>query len=238
MKKYSLLLVFFTFSSLFAQTKRDFTELPVVWPDTTAFKTDSLIFKPITAGAFEKIRNRPVKKKVTPPAIIRDSMLIVTTKKSVFELPAAGGYENSWDYIAFLPELSAYLLSNCGEGACSAWLLDFETDKKMPVPSSYDSGLTGLLMSTTGKYMLIYSSYDGDDYINYYSHRSEFTIYAVGAHKDIEGLKVYRNFISKDWFVEEIVWDNDTTLVLKVYTENKTGNGDGLQYKYYKTVIK
>jgi hypothetical protein len=126
----------------------------------------------------------------------------------------------------------------CGEGACFAYLLDDETDEKMYVPSFYDSGLIDLLISPKGRYMLIYSSYDGPDYTDYYPHRSAFMVYAIGKGKGLKGLKGYRNFVSNDWSVEEIVWINDTTLGLKVYTENNAGDGQGIQYKYYKTVIK
>lgn len=140
------LLTFFAFGGMFAQTKRDFNYLPEVWPDTITLKTDSLIFKPITEKEYTAINNRPVKKKkqqTAPAGIVKDSTLIVTTKKSVFELPAKGGYKSSWNYAEYVPELQAHLLNHCGEGACFAELLDHETDEKMAVPSSYDQGLMG-----------------------------------------------------------------------------------------------
>lgn len=234
------LLTFFAFGGMFAQTKRDFNYLPEVWPDTITLKTDSLIFKPITEKEYTAINNRPVKKKkqqIVPAGIVKDSTLIVTTKKSVFELPAKGGYESSWNYAEYVPELQAHLLNHCGEGACFAELLDYETDDKMAVPSSYDQGLMGFLVSPEGKYLLVYSSYDGSDYDEYYNARSEFILYKITG-KGLKGLSYHRLYESVEWSIEEIIWDDDTTLALKVYTEDRTGNGENLTYKYYKAVIK
>ncbi len=231
------LLAFFVFGSLFSQTKRDFSELPEIWPDTLSLKTDSLIFTPITAKEFIAIGNRPArnnKQQVPPAGIVKDSILRLTTKDFYYELPAAEGYESSWGYVEYIPELRAHLLSQCGDGACFSELVDHQTNENMVVPSSYDQGLKGLSVSPKGNYLLVYSSYGGADYGEYYNARAEFILYTIKKGEGLKGLSLHRVFNSVDWSIAEIVWDNDNTLALKVYTEN----GENLAYQYYKTVIK
>ncbi|KOS07594.1 hypothetical protein AM493_17280 [Flavobacterium akiainvivens] len=241
MKKYTVLLVFFTFYSVFAQTRRDFDTLPVVWPDTTAVKTGPLKFVPITGKQFNDIRAFAIANKNAggvPAPVLKDSKLIVATKNALFELPAGGGYESSYSYIQYVPEIRSHLISRCGEGACSAYLLDHETNGIMYVPSSYDSGVMGFSVSPSGKYFLVYSSYDGPDYADYYTTRSEFMIYSIGQTKGMKGLRLYREFESTEWSIDEMVWLDNSTLALKVYAGNAAVDMEPVQYKYYETVIK
>jgi hypothetical protein len=222
------------------KTKLDFAEIPTVWIADSTKKADTLSFKTITEKDFLNFQATQKRKIQADTTIKPDSsgLFIVRTKRSYYELIGGGDYSSSYSYAGYIPAIRSHVIYHCGECACSSYLLDNEADVKMNLPCAYDAGPMGLLISPSNKRMLIYSSYDGSDYGNYYDFRSEFFIYQIGKGGGIEGLQLYRDFGTGDWSIEEIVWINDDSIALKVYEGERRGDGIQGEYKYLKTTIK
>lgn len=222
------------------KTKLDFREIPTFWISDSSKTIDSLSFISITEKEYLNFRAKRKGKIKIDTTIQPDSsgLFIVQTKKSYYELINAESYSSSYNYIGYIPTIKAHLINHCGEGACESYLLDNEADVKMVVPCDFDAGAIDLLISPSNTLMLVYSSYDGPDYANYYSFRSEFVIYQISKDGGIQELKLFKAFQTGDWSIQEIVWINDDMIALKIYEGNNSGNGPVGGYKYLKTTIK
>jgi len=132
--------------------------------------------------------------------------------------------------------LGLTVTSDCDE-ICEAYLVEKATGEKMWLPSNFDAGVADLLFSPLGKHLIVFSSYDGPDYGNFYDYRSEFYVYAVGKEKGLKALQLTGEYTSKDWSMEAIVWMNNQTIVLKVYEGPRSGSSAVGGYKYLKSVL-
>jgi len=108
----------------------------------------------------------------------------------------------------------------------------------MILPSNYDGGLGGLMLSPLCKQFITYSSYDGPDYAEYYSDRAEIIGYTLVNAKGLDAVKATFNFFTKDWSITKIVWVDEHTIVLKVYEGSHGGDDSGVKYTYLKTILK
>lgn len=191
-----------------AQNKLDFRQIPEVLNLDTIDKIETANFKPCTEKDF--LRSQVTKKsKIETNTTIKmdsDGHFMVRTKKSYYELlNQSSNYISSYQYMGYLPAIRSHLIGFCGSGMCESYLLDNETDVKMVLPSSFDAGSVDLLISPSNNWMLVYSSHDGPDYVDYYSFRSELIIYKIEKDKGIQGLKPFKSFQTSDWSMQEIV---------------------------------
>ncbi len=141
------------------------------------------------------------------------------------------------EYVKAFKALGLSIRDTCYE-ICEEYLVDNNSGEEMYLPSGYDAGVLGLVFSPSAKFMLVYSSYDGPDYDNYYEDRAEFFLFSVKKGKGLSAVKLYGEFYTKDWSIEEIIWIDDKTIALKIYEGPRRGNGVQGGYKYLKTTIK
>ncbi len=134
----------------------------------------------------------------------------------------------------FISEYGLSVSRNCKE-ICETYLVENKSGKKMLLPSNYDTGILGLLLSPSCNQFIIYSSYDGPDYENYYSNRAEIIGFNITNDKGLKAIKSSFEYYSKDWSIDNLTWINDKSIALKIYEENRWGDGSGMHYKYFKT---
>jgi hypothetical protein len=231
-------LILFITNSFWGQTKRNINETTVIQIDTLIKRKTSYL-APFTENEYHKHLSETtlIENYSNPNFAKTDSSYIVKTKNSVFEISDTISFESSYYYNRFFSSIPAHYITQCGEGYCSAFLLDYKTDERFYLDAPFDAGIKGMQLSKNNTYLVVYSSYNGPDYVDYYSTRSSFTLYKINKNKGIKGMTVYYTFNSTEWSIEELIWINNNTLALKVYTEER--NGDTLEgnFLYYTVQI-
>jgi hypothetical protein len=104
----------------------------------------------------------------------------------------------------------------------------------MIVPSDYDQGVLGALVSPGGEYFLGYSSYDGPDYEYAYSIRSTFSVFRISKNHGLSGVEPFALFESTDWSIREMVWMDAESVGLKVYSCNYNEILGEEDYSYFR----
>jgi hypothetical protein len=127
-------------------------------------------------------------------------------------------------------------LTDCDE-TCENLLTDNNSGKTLLLPSSFDSGISGFVFSPSCEKFIVFSSYDGTDYDKYYSHRSEIRGFTFNGSKNLEDVRPSLKINSKEWSLEDLIWADENTVLLKVYEEDRSGAGESLHYKYLKASI-
>jgi len=108
---------------------------------------------------------------------------------------------------------------------------------KMQLPSNFDAGILGLPFSPSGKHLIVWSSYDRMDYDKYSRYRAEIIAYYILDAKGFKAIKPDFNYYSKSWSIEKLIWINEHSIALKIYYEDRVGDGSKLNYNYVKTKI-
>ena len=121
---------------------------------------------------------------------------------------------------------------------CETYLRDTVSGKTMWLPANYDQGVLGVEFSPSGKQFVVFSSYDGPDFEDYYDYRSEFYVFNINEGTGLEAIQISFNYITTDWSIDNITWAGDNKLAIKTYTENRWGDGSHLDFKYLITEIK
>jgi hypothetical protein len=225
-------------TSFWGQTKRNIEETPVIYLDTL-ITIDSLNLVPYTENEYNKYFSEAkiIKNYSNPNFTKTDSSYIVKTKNSVFEISDTISYESSYYYKRYISSIPAHYITHCGEGYCSDFLIDYKTDERFYLDAPFDAGIKGMQLSKNNTYLVVYSTYDGPDYDDYYSTRSSFTLYKIEKNKGLKGMTVYYSFDSTEWSIEELIWINKNTLALKVYTGERNGDTIDGSYLYYTVQI-
>lgn len=130
-------------------------------------------------------------------------------------------------------DLGLTIDSECDE-ICETYLVDKRTRKKLLLPSSFDQGVMGLAPSPDHDRFVVYSSYDGPDYSSYYFYRAEIISYQLTEAKGLAAVHEQSSVHLYDWSIEDIVWVDDRTLVLKAYSGSKSSSGVNGGYSYFK----
>lgn len=125
-----------------------------------------------------------------------------------------------------------------GISVCEKYLIEKATNKRLFLNTSFDRVVTGVFVGPSCDKMIFYSTYDGPDYNNYYDHRAEFFIMSVNTNNGLNGIKPFYKYYTNDWSIEDLCWVNDKSIALKIYEENRWGDGSRVKYKYFKTDIK
>lgn len=130
------------------------------------------------------------------------------------------------------------LLEHYCKDICETYLFDKKEGVKLVLPSGYDRGIIGLIISPSYNQFIVYSSYDGPDYMNFYGHRAEVFGFTIAKGQGIQIIKPTFKFYSEDWSIEEVIWANDNEIAFKAYEESRSlANQDNLNYKYFKIKI-
>ena len=162
---------------------------------------------------------------------------LVSIKKSEFEL-FKQNYHHQCDADSggFIAGSGLYVQQSCDE-VCVSFLCEKSTNRKMVLPSNYDSGVQAMLLSPSCNRLVVASSYDGSDYVEYYEDRAEFFVFDVTTGSGVKGILPRNFYYSKNWSIEEITWADDETLALKVYEESRGGDNKQLRFKYFKVSL-
>jgi hypothetical protein len=123
--------------------------------------------------------------------------------------------------------------NNCDE-ICEAYLVEKETGRRLYLPSGYDAGITDILISSTCDQLIVCSSFDGPDYVNYYRHRSELFVFNIALGNGINGITPAYKHYATDWSISDMIWVSDKAIALKTYEDDSYGDNSHLRYKYYK----
>jgi len=121
---------------------------------------------------------------------------------------------------------------------CETYLLDTLSGKTMWLPANYDQGVLGVEFSPSGKQFVVFSSYDGPEFEDYYDHRAEFFVFNIIDGTGLEAIQISFNYVTTDWSIDDITWAGDNKLTIKMYTERRWGDGSHLDFKYLITEIK
>ena len=137
------------------------------------------------------------------------------------------------DSIDFLTELGLSVNRNCDE-ICDTYLSEKHSKKQLPLPSNFDQGIIDLIPSPESTRFLTYSSYDGPDYTNYSIYRAEILTYRISGEAGLEAIHEGSELHLYDWSIEDLVWVDDKTVVLKAYSGTKSATGVNGGYSYFK----
>jgi hypothetical protein len=125
----------------------------------------------------------------------------------------------------------------CDE-VCTSFLTDLKNGVRMVVPSNYDGGLRGMVVSPKCSRLAFYSSYDGIDYSDYYEYCSEIFFYQLHEGNGIQTLTPESVYFTKAFTITEMFWINEKTIILKTYAEDRHQvSEDKLTYQYYQAIL-
>ena len=133
----------------------------------------------------------------------------------------------------FISGSNLYVKHDCYE-ICETYLAERTTNRKMLMPSNYDAGILTMLLSPNCNKLIVCSSYDGPDFGNYYEDRAEIFVFKVNTGTGLKEIIPDFKYYTKDWSIEDLIWVNDKTIAIKIYEENRWGDGSGVNYKYFK----
>lgn len=120
------------------------------------------------------------------------------------------------DSTGFIKDKGLIIEHACDE-VCVSYLTDIKEKIKLILPSAYDQGIIDLVISPDCKRFIVYSSYDGPDYTNYYEYRAEVFGFTIAPGQGIKTIQPAFKFFTKDFSIEKITWLSNTEIGLKTY---------------------
>jgi hypothetical protein len=134
----------------------------------------------------------------------------------------------------FIRGSNLYVIQDCKE-ICETYLVERNTNRKMLMPSTYDTGILKMLLSPSCNQLLVCSSYDGPDYGNYYEYRAEIFLYHVSTGIGLKGITPTLKYYTKDWSIHNLTWVDEHTIALELYNGTRTDHEDNLKFRYFKS---
>lgn len=142
------------------------------------------------------------------------------------------------DSTGFIKDKGFIIEHNCNE-VCVSYLTDIKEKIKLILPSAYDRGIIELVISPNCKRFIVYSSYDGPDYTNYYEYRAEIFGFNIAPGQGINTIQPAFKFFTKDWSIEKVAWISNTEIGLKTYEEARNlKSEEQLVYKCFGVDVK
>lgn len=142
------------------------------------------------------------------------------------------------DSTGFIKGKGLIIEHSCNE-VCVSYLTDIKEKIKLILPTAYDQGIIDLVISPDCKRFLVYSSYDGPDYTDYYEYRAEIFGFSISPGQGIKTIQPAFKFFTKDWSIEKITWISNTEIGLKTYEEARTlKSEEQLVYKCFGINVK
>jgi hypothetical protein len=142
----------------------------------------------------------------------------------------------SLDSLNFISGTNLKIVHHCNE-ICEPYLAEVNSNRKFLLPCNYDGGVGGVVFSPDCNQVLVFSSYDGSDYVDYYEYRSEIYIFSLQNTTNLNGIKPALAFAEKRWSIEEVVWLNNHSVALKVFSNDRRGDGSNLKFQYLKAEV-
>ncbi|HEX5002676.1 MAG TPA: hypothetical protein VFW78_09265 [Bacteroidia bacterium] len=120
---------------------------------------------------------------------------------------------------------------------CESYLTDQYSHATLMLPSGFDAGIMGLLFSPSCRQFIVYSSYDGPDFMNFYEDRAEIVGFTVTRDQGLNAIKPSFEYNTSDWSIDSIIWIDENNLALKLYNGNRNSESMNLKYSYFKTSL-
>ena len=140
------------------------------------------------------------------------------------------------DSLNFISGTNLKIVHHCNE-ICESYLAEVNSNRKFQLPCDYDGGVGGVVFSPNCNQMLVFSSYDGSDYVDYYEYRSEIYIFSLQNTANLNGIKPAFAFAEKRWSIEEVIWLNNHSVALKIFSNDRRGDGSNLKFQYLKAEV-
>lgn len=141
------------------------------------------------------------------------------------------------DSAGYIPLLGLMMDHQCDQ-ICETFLVDTATNTSLYLPSNYDQGLMGFLISPSRKWVVLYSSYDGPDYVNYYDYRAEVIIYKIDKKKKgLEVLKLYGSYTTTEWSICDMVWTKNDGLAAQTYRDGVNEASTNNAYEWFESSV-
>ncbi len=211
-------------------------------PTISSAKVDSFT---IISDRLKKRKNDTIERKIVDDSLIfySDSLYIdlklnyTEISKNEFQ-SYKRKYKTSCvlDSGHFICGSDLYISRDCNE-ICETYLAERTTNRKMFMPSNYDAGILSMLLSPACNQLIVCSSYDGPDYVDYYEFRAEIFVFSVTTGIGLNGIKPTSKYFTKDWSIEDLTWVNEKTIALKIYEGTRGGDGSEVLHKYFKAVL-
>lgn len=142
------------------------------------------------------------------------------------------------DSTGFIKGKGLIIENSCNE-VCVSYLTDIMEKIKLILPTSYDQGIIELVISPDCKRFIVYSSYDGPDYTNYYEYRAEIFGFTITSGQGIKTIQPAFKFFTKDFSIEKITWISNTEIGLKTYEGPRNlKNEEQLVYRCFGVNVK
>jgi len=130
-------------------------------------------------------------------------------------------------------ELGLEITFDCFE-ICESFLVEEESGRSLFLPADFDQGILDAVISPAGNAFVVYSSYDGPEFDNYYDHRAEIHVFNVIGDRGLDAIQFSESFYIRDWSISNLAWFNDQNIYIKTYTESRSFDGQSMDFKYYK----
>jgi hypothetical protein len=131
------------------------------------------------------------------------------------------------------------IIEHACDEVCVSYLTDIKEKIKLILPSAYDRGIIDLVISPDCKRFIVYSSYDGPDYTNYYEYRAEIFGFTISQGQGIKTIQPAFKFFTKDFSIEKVTWINNTEIGLKTYEAGRNlKSEEQLVYKCFGVKVK
>jgi hypothetical protein len=185
------------------------------------------------------------RKIVEDSLVILDDSLFTDIKLNFIEISKDDfqGFKKSYktscviDSGGFISGSGLHIVHDCNE-ICDTYLAEDSTNRKLLLPTDYDSGVMSILLSPSCQKMIVCSSYDGPDFGEYYNYRCGFGVFNVIASQGLKGIVPSLDFNTKDWSIYDLTWIDDKTVALKTYKGRNLDILNAIQFKYYKTILR
>jgi hypothetical protein len=201
-----------------------------------------LSFEKITETTYLHYKNQQKTQLVVPKLPESDSFFYVITKfkKWAFKKATlhAGDIDGeNWEaFIGYYPALKMYAITHnsvsehLGFGNLS--LIDSLTSVEYSLISIGDGAVVAPIPSPNNQFLVYYDNAIYDD------NNSFICVLKINSGQNTpDFLKEYMSYHSKDWAIEDVVWMNDRSFVLKVYEERYENNVNVKHFSYYQSLL-
>jgi hypothetical protein len=127
------------------------------------------------------------------------------------------------DSSGFVKSLGVTIKNRCDE-ICETQLFEIKSGETMPLPTDFDAGLLGILVSPLCDRFLTYSTYDMPNYDKYYANRALIVLYDINKGVGLKAIKKKKTFGLNSWSIKEVKWVNDKSIAFKLYKEVYSDN--------------
>lgn len=200
-----------------------------------------LSFEKIDETTYLHYKSQQKSPLVVPKLRESDSFFYITTKFKKWAFKKATLHSGdidgeNWDtFIGYYPALKMYAITHnsvsehLGFGNLS--LIDSLTSVQYNLISIGDGAVVAAIPSPNNQFLVYY------DNAIYEDNNSFICLLKINSGQNTQNfLKEHASYRSNDWAIEDLVWMNDTSFVLKVYEERSENNVKIKHFSYFQSM--